>query len=295
MIGTLIAFFRLIRINNLLMMTGTQVLTYFFLTDYLIAEDLLRGRFALLLIATFLTAASGYIINDYIDVKIDITNKPDKVVVGHQISRRMAMLLHLLFNVVAFYLGLIINWKLAFSIVLCSVFLWFYSVVFKRLFLTGNLLIAFLSAYVLLILKLFDNGVSGYLIWAYAFFAFAITLIREIIKDAEDLRGDSKFDCKTLPIVLGVRKTKSILITLTGLFAALLFLHVLAGQALIPFRHGYAAAAYIFYILLFVIVPLLLMIYLLRMADTKKDFTRLSSLSKLIMLAGMLSMMVIKI
>lgn len=276
-------------------MISTQVLTYYYLTDYLLPEDLISWRFAILLLATFLTAASGYIINDYIDIKIDITNKPDKVVVGQTISRRMAMLLHLLFNVAAFFLGLIIHWKLALSIVLCSISLWFYSVVFKRMFLTGNLLIAALSAYVLLILRLFDGAVSGYLLWAYAFFAFAITLIREIVKDAEDLRGDSKFDCRTLPIVLGIRQTKQILITLTGIFTALLFLHLIGAQPYIPFRHGYSGAVYLFYMLLFVIVPLMMMIYLLRVADTKKDFSRLSTVCKLIMLSGMLSMVMIKI
>ncbi len=275
-------------------MIATQVLAYFFLTDYLIPEDLLRPKFLLLLTATILTAASGNIINDYIDVKIDIANKPDKVVIGTVISRRMAMLLHSLFNVIAFALGLFVSWKLSVGIIVCSLSLWFYSVAFKRLFLTGNLLIALLSAFVLLILKLFDNSVSTYLIWAYSFFAFGISLIREIIKDAEDLRGDSKFDCRTLPIVLGIRKTKTILIYLTGIFTFTVFAHTFIGASHIPFRHGYASVAYIFYMIILVIAPLLLLIYFTRKADTKRDFSRMSLLCKIIMITGMLSMVLLK-
>jgi 4-hydroxybenzoate polyprenyltransferase len=295
MLHPTIAFLRLIRANNLLMMMGTQVMAYYFLADYLITEDLFRLRFLILLLATLLTAASGYIINDYIDIKIDITNKPDKVVVGNEISRRKSMLLHLIFNVLAIYLGLMLHWKIALTIGACSLLLWFYSVVFKRMFLLGNLLIAALSAYVIIILKFFDKGIPTYLILSYACFAFGITLIREIIKDAEDLRGDTKFNCRTLPIVLGIRKTKQILIYLTVTFAATTFAHIFIGNSLITFRHEYGGIAYIFYMLLFVLAPLLFIIYQIRVADTKSDFSRLSLFCKLIMLSGILSMAILKL
>jgi 4-hydroxybenzoate polyprenyltransferase len=295
MLHHVFALLRLIRINNLLMMIGTQVMAYFFLADYIITEDLLRIRFILLLLATLLTAASGYIINDYIDIKIDITNKPDKVVVGNIISRRMSMLLHLIFNVLAICIGLMLHWKIACTIGICSLLLWFYSVVFKRMFLIGNLLIAALSAYVIIILKFFDKGMSTYLIIAYALFAFGITLIREITKDAEDLRGDSKFNCRTLPIVLGIRKTKQILIYITGIFTATIFTHIFIGNSMITFRHEYGDIAYIFYMLLFVLTPLLFMLYMIRIADTKNDFSRLSLYCKLIMLSGILSMAILKL
>jgi 4-hydroxybenzoate polyprenyltransferase len=291
----LISFFRLIRIYNLLIMLATQVLAYYYLTDYLIVEDLIRLKFIALVIATLLAGASGYIINDYIDVKIDITNKPDKVIVGNVIPRRWAMLFHLAFNVIAFLLGLLIDWKVALAVVFCAIALWFYSVVFKRQFLLGNLLIAALSAFVLLILRLYDHSVSGYLVWVYALFAFYISLLREIIKDAEDLRGDSRFDCKTLPIILGIRKTKSILVSLTSIFIGLLFVHVFISSGKIPFRHSYSSIIYIFYMVMFVIAPLCGMVYLLRTADVKRDFTRLSAFAKIIMLLGLLSMIVIKI
>jgi 4-hydroxybenzoate polyprenyltransferase len=179
-------------------------------------------------------------------------------------------------------------------VAVCVVMLWLYSVHFKKQFLSGNLLVAALSAFVVAILPLFNNQISGYLVWVYALFAFGISLIREIVKDAEDLRGDSKFNCKTLPIVLGIRKTKKLLITLVLTYTILLFAHTFIATSLIPFRHNYGQIAYTFYMLLFVIVPLILTTYLLLKADVKADFSRLSTLYKVIMLSGLISMVIIK-
>lgn len=273
----------------------TLVMSYYFFTDYLLPEDLLRLRFIALCIATLLVGAGGYIINDYLDVKIDLTNKPHKVVIGPFISRRWAMLLHLVFNVVAVMIGVMINDRIGATMFVCGVMLWLYSVYFKRRFLSGNILIATLSAYVILMLLFFDHGVSVFLVWSYALFAFTLTLIREIIKDTEDMRGDSKFDCKTVPIVLGIRKTRQILIALTGFMCVIVFMYAFASYRFIPFRHHHGQIVYMIYMILFVAVPLLVMIYLLTMADMKKDFSRLSTFAKLVMLTGMLSMLFIKL
>ena len=289
------AFFRLIRMGNLLIMLITQLLAYYFLTDHLLAEDMFSWRLVLLTSATFLAAASGYIINDYLDIKIDLKNKPHRVIVGHVISRRQAMFLHLVFNVAAFFAGLLINFSIALAMASCAALLWFYSVVFKKSFLIGNILIALLSAFVILILLLFDRSVSGYLVWSYAWFAFATTLIREVVKDIEDMQGDAKFDSKTIPIVWGVLRTRKLLISFTLIVLASLFIHLFVAHSFIPFAHVYNALMYGFYMLLFVAFPLLIVIYWLYGADTKNDFSRLSALLKIIMITGMLSMILIKL
>jgi 4-hydroxybenzoate polyprenyltransferase len=242
-----------------------------------------------------LTAAAGYIINDYHDINIDLTNKPNKVVIGKIISRRWAMLLHFIFNGLAFLGGFYLSSYIGLMVVVCMVMLWLYSVHFKKQFLSGNLLVGALSAFVIAILPLFNQQISSYLVWVYALFAFGISLIREIVKDAEDLRGDSKFNCKTLPIVLGVRKTKKVLIGLVLIYTILLFAHTFIANSLIPFRHSYGQIFYTFYMLLFVVVPLIITTYLLLKADVKSDFSRLSTLYKVIMLSGLLSMVIIKL
>jgi 4-hydroxybenzoate polyprenyltransferase len=289
------AFLRLIRIGNLLMMLATQVLAYYFLTHHLLAEDLLKPKFILLLTATFLAAASGYIINDYLDIQIDHRNKPGQVIVGHLISRRWAMFLHLSFNILAFAIGLYIHYSIAIAIISCAVVLWFYSVIFKKSYLTGNVIIALLSAFVLLILRIYDPSVSGYLVWAYAWFAFAATLLREVVKDIEDIKGDAAFGAKTLPIVSGVRQTRFFLKQWTGVIIISVFLHLFLGHSFMQYKHPHNAVLYIFYMLLFVALPLGIMIYLIHIADKKSDFGRLSAICKIIMLLGLLSMALIKL
>jgi 4-hydroxybenzoate polyprenyltransferase len=170
-----------------------------------------------------------------------------------------------------------------------------YSVYFKKQFLTGNLVIALLSAFVLIILHFFDRAIPLFLLFSYGAFAFISTLIREIIKDTEDMKGDSKFDCKTIPIVLGVRKTKRLLLYLIVAFIVLLFCYIFAATGIMPFEHIYSKWGYILYMFLFVILPLSVIAYLLYMADMKKDFSRLSFLMKLVMLMGMMSMVFLRV
>jgi 4-hydroxybenzoate polyprenyltransferase len=289
------AFLQITRTNNLIIMLVTLAVSYYCLTDYLTPEDLLQPRFLLLCACVVLTAAAGYIINDYYDINIDLINKPNKVVIGKIISRRWAMLLHFIFNGFAIISGFYLSVYIGLMVAACIVMLWLYSVHFKKQFLSGNLLVGTLSAFVIAILPLFNQQISSYLVWVYALFAFGINLIREIIKDAEDVRGDSKFNCKTLPIVFGVRKTKKVIIILVLIYTILLFAHTFIANSLIPFRHSYGQVFYTFYMLLFVIVPLIITTFLLLNADVKSDFSRLSVLYKVIIISGLLSMVIIKL
>ena len=108
----LVDFLRLIRVNNLIIISATQIFAYYFLTPNLSHTQLFQENFLLLLISTFLVAAAGYIINDYMDVRLDLINKPSKVIVGNSISRRWAMFLHIVLNIVAILLALLINKKI---------------------------------------------------------------------------------------------------------------------------------------------------------------------------------------
>lgn len=282
--------FQLIRFPNLLLMMLTQVLAFYCLSNPYTITQISDTRFVLLVAATLLVAAGGYIINDYMDVKLDLVNKPLKVVVGQKISRRKTMLLHLVVNLMAVAFAWQVGKSVLLGVCLAAFFLWMYSAHLKRTFFWGNLLIAFLSAFVVCINYVFDQSINGVLVFTYSFFAFATTLIREIIKDTEDMRGDSKFKCTTIPIVLGVRKTKTILTTAT--VALLLSLMVFIGYypAGYQFYHTTSRGALLMHMLLLVFIPMLVMIYLIVVADTQSDFKRLSWVSKLIMLTGILSM-----
>ncbi|MFZ4799399.1 MAG: geranylgeranylglycerol-phosphate geranylgeranyltransferase [Bacteroidia bacterium] len=249
----------------------------------------MSNRFLLLISATFLSAAAGYIINDYMDVKLDMVNKPKAVIIGKSISRRWAILLHSSFNILAIYLAWQISYKVAGLVFTCSLLLWMYSQYFKKSYLLGNFLVALMTASTIFILIPFDENTNVLACIAYSVFAFFSNLIREIIKDTEDMRGDSKFNANTLPIKLGIRKTKNILLYLQIIFIVscifLIYLFPIISNTNLLYFVWFSS-----FIVFLVIIPSFYSLYLIWNADTKKHFTKLSFLSKLIMIFGVISM-----
>lgn len=199
-------FLQLIRWKNLLIVAMTQILVRY----SLIFDTPQHGvkHFTLLVVTTLLIAAGGYIINDYFDVKIDRINKPHKVWIGKTISRRSALLVHQLFSAAGILLAFLIGWKAVLINVLSVWLLWFYASGFKKKPFIGNFVVALLTALVIAEIALVYDP-SNRLIYMYAVFAFFINLIREIIKDMEDMKGDEAHGAKTIPILYGIHKPKS--------------------------------------------------------------------------------------
>src|SRR5690606_19191379 len=161
----------------------------------------------LIVLSTLLIAAAGYIINDYFDVKIDLVNKPKRVIVGRYLKRRMAIGTHQLLNVLGVIAGLLVSYKVALVNIFSVSPLWLDSERYKRQLLIGNVAVSLLTALSLMILTV-HYPQNRKLIFIYAVFAFFISLIREIVKDIEDMKGDAFHGCRTLPIVVGIRRTK---------------------------------------------------------------------------------------
>lgn len=285
----IIDFFKLIRLNNLLIISISQVFAYYFLTPGMSATHLVQPEFLKLLAATFMVAAAGYIINDYMDVMLDLVNKPEKVIVGKSISRRWAMFLHFLLNTMAFVLAYSINKKIGLMVLGCSLCLWIYSQLLKKTYLSGNILVALLTAFTLWILFMFDSNMMKAGIWVYGIFAFLTTLIREIIKDTEDMRGDQKFKCRTLPIVLGIRRTKEILFWMQLVLITLTMAYCSFFAAL-SVSSNKIYMVFLMYMVILVLTPMVLSAWYIKTADVKKDFSRLSFISKLVMVFGIVSM-----
>jgi 4-hydroxybenzoate polyprenyltransferase len=280
---------KLIRYKNILIISVTQVLSYYFLSPLIGLNNILSNRFLMLISATFLSAAAGYIINDYMDIKLDMVNKPNAVIIGKSISRRWAILFHSAFNILAIYLAWLISIKVAFLVFACSLLLWMYSQYFKKSYLLGNLLVALMTSSTIFILIPFDENTNSSACIAYSLFAFFSNLIREIIKDTEDMRGDSKFNANTLPIKHGTRNTKTIIVCLQIIFiVSCIFLIIMFP--IISTTHNSNFFWFAIYMAIIVIVPSIYTLYLIWNADTKKHFTKLSYLSKLIMVLGVLSM-----
>jgi 4-hydroxybenzoate polyprenyltransferase len=181
-------------------------------------------------------------------------------------------------NVLGLGLGLLVGWKVALVNLLATFTLWLYSNQLKRLPFIGNFTVALLTASSLLVIILFEPR-NQFLVVTFAIFAFFISLIREIIKDMEDLRGDASFGCQTLPIVWGIRRTKTLLYILILSFLIILFSLSFYLQDWI-----------IFYFTLFVFLPVAWLTWRLNRADTRREFGYLSTWCKIIMLSGVLSM-----
>ncbi|MBJ6117355.1 geranylgeranylglycerol-phosphate geranylgeranyltransferase [Pontibacter sp. BT310] len=278
------AFLHLIRFPNLVLIVLSQALVQAcLLSRGIIWEKVLEPSFGLLTLSTVLIAAAGYIINDYYDVKIDAINKPERMVVGTVIRRRRAMFAHLVLS----FLGIAIGFWLYIPIGLINTgavfLLWGYSARLKKLPLIGNITIALLSATMLLVVAVYDDSLNRITL-GYALFAFLISLIREIIKDIEDMKGDASFECRTLPIVLGIRNAKLVLYPLIAVFLAF---------AIIVAMHSRTSLAFDIYMLILVLLPAIWLTIKLTRADRKRDFTYLSNLNKFIMLTGILSMLLV--
>ncbi len=269
--------FRLTRFWNLAIIAFAQYFTAYFLfhQGLLVFTDF---WLFLIVASTVMIAAAGYIINDYYDIKIDLINKPDRVVIGKTITRRYAIFFHTVISVTGVGIGLLINWKVG-AVNFVSVFLlWLYSNNLKRLPLIGNLVVALLTGLSIFLLSfLYEQYLP--LVMTYSLFAFFMTLIREIVKDMEDMKGDTTFGCRTLPIVWGIRKTKSFLYGTILVFSFLV----------LWLDYQQLKLSWIYFIpLLF--VPMSILFYRLLKADTKKEFFQLSQLCKIIMLLGICSM-----
>jgi 4-hydroxybenzoate polyprenyltransferase len=307
------AFFRLVRWPNLIFIAMTQSLFYFCIIlpsfnngNPPLLNVLQPQDFFLLSLSSVLIAAAGYIINDYFDLNIDRINKPDKIVVEKIIKRRWAIIWHWVLSGTGILIGFYLSWKLRNIFLgptnlLCVLLLWFYSTTFKKKLLIGNLLISFLTAWVIGVLYLAEFRLHRFVDPAYhstlsriykftvlyGAFAFIISLVREVVKDMEDLEGDAMYDCRTMPVVWGLNASKFFCVCwLTLLVAALIFIQFYILQ----FRWWLT----IVFSCVAVIYPILRILKKMSRANEPAQFHELSVMIKSVMMMGILSMILLK-
>lgn len=260
----------------------------------------------LLIVSVVGIAAGGYVINDYFDVKIDRINRPDNLVVTRIISRDTAMHIFYGLTAVGVIAGTVVawwahSWTLLFTYVVIPGLLWFYSASYKRMFLIGNIVVAFASAIVPLLVAianadylhhLYQNAlayspiVGELYVWTggFAAFAFLLTWVREIVKDIEDIEGDREMECRTLPIVWGDKVAK-IIATILLVVIATLIVYILF--AVLPFSHEWKSLP-TRYVVFGLIVPILCSIVLLWAANNRTEYHRVQTIIKFAMFMGML-------
>lgn len=305
--GALRNVFRLTRPLNLLIVLITMVIMRYAVMHHLMDQTnigmkfrLSLFEFILLIIVALAATAGGNIINDYFDQKVDRINKPDEVIVGKTVKRRIAIVLHQGLNILALICTLWLSWRTSFwwpilMTVGIITSLWWYSPVFKKQAFTGNLIVAMCTASVpvwaawyeaheltmyyndmMIEPSIFVNNLWKHIL-VISGFAFLLTLIREAIKDMEDLPGDIEGEYHTLPIVYGIEKTKAYLFVLLALFMMAV---VITSYLMNSMVESLIVSGIL-------IIPALVVMIKLHKAQTASDFKWCSRLLKGIILSGL--------
>lgn len=306
-------YLKLIRVKNLVIIGLTQ-----YLIRYIVVIPILETRgiapvlsdidFFILVFSLILVGSGGYIINDYFDTKVDRKNERLQNVVGKTIKRRVAMVLHIIVNSLGVVLGAYVAYKAgAYWLVLVNIVyasaLWYYSTTFKHQPIVGNLVISILTACVPMVVIAFElppilRNNYDYIIanWpvialiifycsGFSLFAFLTNLIREIVKDMEDIKGDLYVGSRTIPIVFGIRNSKTVLVVLI-LTTMILLAYV---QSFFQFN-----LMVFFYFVILVQTPLVFITVKLLNNNTKKSYHLISQIMKFIMVVGILFTLVLK-
>jgi 4-hydroxybenzoate polyprenyltransferase len=296
------AIVKMLRIPNLLIIAITLLLLRYMVfipvyMNYLIVPGMENLQFLLMVVTTMIIAAAGYVSNDYFDVVTDRINKPQKLYIGNQFSQGTALatavLLSLIAVILSFWLTwLLKNWLPSALLIVALFVAWWYAIRLKKSFLWGNIAVACMSAGTIVMawliekqcLPLWDevSGIINSIVTAISIFAFSLSLLREIVKDIEDIDGDKLINCRSMPIVMGIPFTKTILL----IYTALTILLLIIAQV---FLFRYSRVFAVIWVFICVEIPLLYFAFLLNKAHNKADFHRISTLLKFIMLGGIAS------
>lgn len=301
---------KLVRWPNLLMIVFVQLSLYYAIIYKLCkiagVQSLLSNLDLLILVlTTVLISAAGYVINDYFDMRADRINRPESMILGKKLDHRTGIFMHWVLNGVALILGIYLawragSWKFGLLFPMIIMLLWLYSVKYKRNTFWGNLTVAFLAALVVIMVWLFSFfmlsrqpdsfvllapyvGMITKYFAVFAVFAFLLTFIREVIKDAEDIEGDRATDSYTLAVTYGIPTVKKVVLAITVLSMISTIFIVINFIKLGMVRTS-------IYFSLAVFIPLIYMLFLTVKAKEKSDFHWLSTVIKFIMLAGVLGL-----
>jgi len=320
----MIAFLKLIRWPNLLIVILTMLLMRYAILEPVlnkvnISMYSLAGHatsmslqlswfdFIILVAATVLITAGGYVINDYFDIQTDLINR-GKVIVGTKIPRRQAMMWHNILNITGVAAGFYVSAKAGYFwmgllFLVVSGLLYFYSASYKRQFLVGNIMVAVLTAMVPMLVVIFEapvlyqyyaiNAVSFpdlsiifFWVGGFAIFAFITTLTREIIKDIEDFEGDVAYGRNTVPVVIGILTSK--IVTVCLVIITLLMLYLIWFLYLNDFIT-------LIYISVAIALPLVYVIFQIIVSQSRKQLHSASRIMKIVILTGILYSIVVKL
>jgi 4-hydroxybenzoate polyprenyltransferase len=252
--------------------------------------------YSLLVLSILCIAVGGYIITDFFNLTTDSINTPDKVWIGKTSSQSRALKLYFGLNLtgllLAFYLFLSLPFhKIGFvfyAVVFSSLAIIGYTIWWKKIAVLGNVLIS-----VLVGLGIFSLGISliddvqnpvvGFIISAYSLLAFLLSLAKTLIQNILNTKGDYYCEIKTLPILIGKKRTNYVVFSLL-IFTVLLLLSVTLTYML-------SIKLLVFYVFALIILPLIFISKKVLAASSKKEYKQISFHLELVCLLGIGSML----
>lgn len=183
-------------------------------------------------LATFLICAAGNTVNDIVDIEVDRVNRPNRVLVRGVLTIRYAHVLSIILNGAALLLAISVSWDVTVIALVFIGLLYLYNYIMKKVALVGNIIISFLAG-----LTFIMGGVAVDLQFAFELpgpligfaLAFLFHLVREIVKDVQDIEGDRSAGISTLPQIIGPQKSLMIVLSVFVVLTVVTFLLVLVG------------------------------------------------------------------
>lgn len=275
--------FSVVRGYNIPVIVLAQYLSAIFILDKerRALDVLLDLNLFFIVLASSLTVASGYIINNFYDAQKDLINRPKKSMLDRLVSQGTKLQVYFVLNFIVVLLAWLVSWRAVVFFIVYITLIWYYSHKLKKYPLIGNLTAALLAVLPFFgILMYFKNFYE--VIFAHATFLYLLILVRELIKDLENLAGDLVANYRTIPVIFGERTAKSVI-------AGLIALTVIPVYLLIDvYEVGYMDIY--FYVGMLVIIYFL---YRLWDASGKTDYLLLHNLLKGLIVAGVFSIVLI--
>ena len=273
-----------VRVYNILVIVLAQYLSAIFIlaTEKRALAVLLDFNLFIIILASSLTIASGYIINNFYDSQKDLINRPNKSMLDRLVSQQTKLTVYFSLNFITVIIAFFVSWRAVLFFSVYIFLIWFYSHKIKKYAIIGNLMSAFMAVLPFFAILLYYKNLYE-VIFAHATFLFLLLLVRELIKDLENMKGDLANDYKTLPIIYGELISKKVITVLTLL--TILPVYVLIEIYYVGYMDIYFYAC--------LIILIFFLIYLWK-SDSKEQFLKLHNVLKILIVAGVFCIVLIE-
>lgn len=279
----IVSMFSVVRGYNIPVIALAQYLSAIFILapNKRALDVLLDFNLFIIVIVSGLTIASGYIINNFYDSKKDLINRPNKSQLDRLVSQKTKLQVYFTVNFIVFLLAFLVSLRAVLFFSVYIFLIWFYSHKLKKIVVVGNLTAAFLAVLPFFAILLYYKNLYPQ-IFAHATFLYLLILIREMIKDLENLKGDIANDYQTIPVLFGEVFSKKIITLLT--VSTIIPIYYLVEI----FEVGYMD-------IYFYLSLIILMFFLQKLwkSNAKPDYLKLHNILKFLVVSGVFCIVLI--